>query len=205
APSNLTAAATSTSQVSLSWGAVSGATAYAVQRSPDGSTGWATVAPSLTAPTYTDTGLAAGTKYYYRVQASNTAGDSAYSSTASATTQAAATQVQLVTDPNKVFSVPSVSKPAYLTPVTDPNFGTQVTRIAGDPGTTLTAANGTGKWSYDARHWYSKDQPWNADGSLIAIENQTDGGGTPDELFLDGSTYQVKYVKPSNLPSRTYG
>src|SRR5204862_862530 len=36
-------------------------------------------------------GLAAATKYYYRVRATNTAGDSAYSSTASATTQAAAT------------------------------------------------------------------------------------------------------------------
>jgi hypothetical protein len=108
---------------------------------------------------------------------------------------------RIITDPNLVFSVPYVSKPAYLTPVTDPIFGTTITRIAGDPGTSFTTANdGTGTWSLDARHMYAKDQPWNADGRLLAIENRLDGGGTPNELFLDGNTYQVKYGTPSNLP-----
>src|SRR4029077_18143139 len=37
---------------------------------------------------YSDSGLTASTSYSYRVRASNTAGDSAYSNTGSATTQA---------------------------------------------------------------------------------------------------------------------
>src|SRR5437870_2113495 len=63
----------------------------------------------------------------------------------------------LLTDPNLVLSVPSVTKPGFLTPVTDAVFGTQFTRIAGNAGTSFTAtAGGTGTWSYDARHMYSK-------------------------------------------------
>src|SRR5262249_36795315 len=43
APTGLTATASSSSQVNLSWAAVSGATAYTVERSPDGSA-WVQVA-----------------------------------------------------------------------------------------------------------------------------------------------------------------
>jgi hypothetical protein len=88
APTGLTATASSASQVNLSWGAVVGATAYAVQRSPDGST-WAPLASGLTATIYADTGLQPGTAYYYRVQASNSAGSGPFSASASATTAAA--------------------------------------------------------------------------------------------------------------------
>src|SRR5439155_637022 len=50
----------------------------------------ATVGAAVT--TYADSGLAASTSYSYRVRATNAAGDSAYSNTASATTQAAGAQ-----------------------------------------------------------------------------------------------------------------
>jgi len=43
------------------------------------------------------------------------------------------------------------------------------------------------------------DEPWNTDGSLLAIQNDGSDGGSPTELFLDGSTYQVKFGA-SNLP-----
>ena len=42
------------------------------------------------AVSYTDTNLSASTTYYYRVKAANTNGDSAWTSTASATTEAEA-------------------------------------------------------------------------------------------------------------------
>jgi hypothetical protein len=87
APTGLMATAASPSQVNLSWNAVAGATSYAVQRSPDGST-WAPLASGLTATGYTDAGLQPGTTYYYRVQASNAAGSGPFSTAASATTLA---------------------------------------------------------------------------------------------------------------------
>ena len=87
APSGLTASAVSPSQVSLSWTASSGASSYKIQQSPDGSTGWTQVGTSTTTA-FTDTGLSPSTTYYYRVLASNTAGDSSPSNVASATTAA---------------------------------------------------------------------------------------------------------------------
>lgn len=85
-------------------------------------------------------------------------------------------------------SVPTVSKPAYLVPTTDPVFGTKVTRITGDPGTAISGVSG-GVWGNIVHHQYSKVQAWNADQSLMFIETNKGGGGT-GSVFLDGRTYQ---------------
>ncbi|MFB6613527.1 chitinase [Streptomyces sp. NPDC056367] len=78
-PTGLSASATSSSAISLSWTAVPGATSYTVYR--DGA------APlSVTAPSATVTGLAASTTYTFRVGAVNAAGESARSAPVSATT-----------------------------------------------------------------------------------------------------------------------
>jgi hypothetical protein len=89
APTGLTATAASASQINLQWAASAGATGYTVWRSTDG-TNFSLLATSTgTGTTYSDTGLNAATPYYYRVQASNAAGDSAPSSVASAVTAGA--------------------------------------------------------------------------------------------------------------------
>lgn len=92
APAGLAATATSSSQINLTWTASTdnvGVTGYRVERSADGSTGWAEIAQPAT-PSYGDTGLTASTQYFYRVRARDAAGNfSAYGATASATTQAA--------------------------------------------------------------------------------------------------------------------
>ncbi|EFM09963.1 coagulation factor 5/8 type domain protein [Paenibacillus curdlanolyticus YK9] len=84
-PSNLTAAAASSSQINLSWGASTdnvGVAGYDIYRNG------AVVGSSVTT-TYSDTGLAASTAYSYTVKAKDAAGNSsAASNTASATTQA---------------------------------------------------------------------------------------------------------------------
>src|SRR2546422_3770248 len=67
-------------------------------------------------------------------------------------------------------------------------FNLKVTRMVGDPGTTITFSGGSGTWGSDARHHYSDDQPWNADGTLLMLQNS----GSPSDLVLDGATYQVK-------------
>ena len=84
-PTGLTAIAGDASSINLSWNAANRATSYKIQRSPDGSTGWSQVGTSSTT-SFTDTGLASATKYFYRVIASNSVGDSGPSNVASATT-----------------------------------------------------------------------------------------------------------------------
>ena len=89
APSGLVATATSSTQMSLAWtDNASNETGFKLERSPDGSTGWTQIAtPAANAASYSDTGLSAGTIYHYRLRATNAAGDSAYTATASASTQ----------------------------------------------------------------------------------------------------------------------
>lgn len=80
-PGGLTVTGTTTSTVSLSWSAGSGADSYKVYR------GTASVG-TTTGTTYTDTGLTANTTYSYSVSAVNAVGESAKSSSVGATTQA---------------------------------------------------------------------------------------------------------------------
>jgi fibronectin type 3 domain-containing protein len=97
APSGLTASP-GNAQVILSWTASAGATSYHVKRgTASGGTYTQVAAPTVT--TFTDTGLADGTTFYYVVSAVNAAGESANSSQASATPAAAAADVVITIDP----------------------------------------------------------------------------------------------------------
>ena len=92
APGGLLATAVSFSQINLSWTDNStNESSFLIERSIDNTnfTQIASVAVNVTS--YPSTGLAATTPYYYRVRASNSAGASGYSNTASATTLAAPT------------------------------------------------------------------------------------------------------------------
>ncbi|MEU0919546.1 glycoside hydrolase family 18 protein [Streptomyces cyaneofuscatus] len=79
APAGLTAGATTTSSVALSWNAVSGATGYKVYR--DG-----VQATTSTGTSATVAGLAADTAYQFTVSATNAAGESVKSAAVSART-----------------------------------------------------------------------------------------------------------------------
>jgi chitodextrinase len=93
APASLTATATSSSQINLSWPAATdnvGVTGYRVERClGSGCSSFSQVATPTTT-TYSDSGLVASTSYSYRVRAADAAGNlGPYSPLASATTQAA--------------------------------------------------------------------------------------------------------------------
>ena len=105
-----------------------------------------------------------------------------------------------LTDESLVLAVPAIARPALRSPIPDPAFGTTITRITGDTGTPLYSVAGT--WGADARHTYSKQQPWNADGTLLVVQNR--GAGTPSKLFLDGTTYVPKFGPCSNDPLYDY-
>lgn len=98
--------------------------------------------------------------------------------------------VGVLRDASAILAVATVPKPPYLLPVPLGPFRTTLTRITGDPSTAIAfSGGGTGVWNPDARHHYSNDQPWNADQTLIAMDQP---GGNPDLLFLDGTTYRPK-------------
>lgn len=84
APGGL-AAVGGTGEVSLSWGAVAGATGYAVLRSLSPGGPYTEVA-SISSTTFTDLGVSPGTTYYYVVQAGDAQTTSPSSSEASAST-----------------------------------------------------------------------------------------------------------------------
>ncbi len=90
-PSGLTALASSATQINLTWADNSlDETGFIIERASSVSgpfTVLLTTAPNI--KTYSDTGLAASTTFYYRVAATNAGGKSAYTSTASAATAAA--------------------------------------------------------------------------------------------------------------------
>lgn len=88
APTNLTATATNFSRIDLSWqDNASNETNYNLQRTTDTTSSWTTVAvlPANTI-SESDSLLNDGTRYFYRVYASNTNGNSGFSNVSSATT-----------------------------------------------------------------------------------------------------------------------
>jgi hypothetical protein len=90
APTDLTAATVSASAINLTFDEdSSNQEGFTIQRSNDQAFNTYTTVFTINSPTsttYSDTGLIAGTTYYYRVQAFDLAGSSAFSNTASATT-----------------------------------------------------------------------------------------------------------------------
>ncbi|MGC4114778.1 MAG: glycosyl hydrolase family 18 protein [Myxococcales bacterium] len=89
APTGLSAAAAASS-VTLSWASTSGATGYSVYRATSQGGAWFAVTPALlTATSFQDNAVSAGSTYWYAVSASNSAGEGPKSATASATVPAA--------------------------------------------------------------------------------------------------------------------
>ncbi|MEX2282317.1 MAG: fibronectin type III domain-containing protein, partial [Gemmatimonadota bacterium] len=114
-PTGLTATAVSATQVDLAWTAATGTVdRYRIERKTGVAGTYAlidSVAGGMTA--YANTGLTATTEYFYRVEACNTAGCSAYSIEASATTPADAVSASAS---NAEITLPSPQPSRYLRP-----------------------------------------------------------------------------------------
>ena len=91
APSNLNASANSASAITLTWSDnADDESGFKLERSTAEFTGFIQISLlSANQTSYMDTDLSASTTYYYRIRAYNNDGDSAYSNTPNATTQAA--------------------------------------------------------------------------------------------------------------------
>jgi len=108
APTNLTASAASSTAINLTWTSSSGATGYLVQQSLNGTTGWS-AGSTTTSTTFQQTGLSAGTTYYFRVIATLGTIDSPSSKVASATTTGTAPTADSIWPNSYVPSVVSSS------------------------------------------------------------------------------------------------
>lgn len=84
APANLVATASTTTSITITWGAVSGATAYVLERSTNNST-WTPIA-TVTGTSFVDNGRSPGVTYLYRVRATADTVTSVYSNIDHATT-----------------------------------------------------------------------------------------------------------------------
>jgi hypothetical protein len=84
----------------------------------------------------------------------------------------------------------NLSMPGYLQSVTDPAYGTKITRVTGDVGTTIPYVS-AGTWRTPGGPVYSKLPAWNADESLLLLQNTS----APGALFLNGSTYQPELYR----------
>jgi chitodextrinase len=119
APTALSATATSSSQINLTWTASTdnvGVTGYRVERCQGTSCSSFAQIGTPTATSYSDSGLTASTSYSYRVRATDAAGNlSGYSSTASATTSAGGGDTQAPTAPTVLSVLASSSVELDLT------------------------------------------------------------------------------------------
>lgn len=104
--------------------------------------------------------------------------------------------MNMVTDSNRIFTIPQAPMPQYMVQAVDPTFGTRVIKIAGNTGTAL-GGGVSGTWGSDARHHYSKDQPWNSNGTLLVLQNDA----SPSQVYLNGETYAVVRGKCSGYSS----
>lgn len=93
---------------------------------------------------------------------------------------AAPAQAPLYPPDTQLTRVPTpdgIPRPGYLQPMLDPSFGTTITRIADELAFDQAGFG-------EIRHAYAKNQPWNADGSLLMLDWRY-----PAPL-LDGNTYE---------------
>lgn len=99
----------------------------------------------------------------------------------------------LLTDKTTYLPVPVVNKPDYLQAITDPTFGTTITRIVGDPGDPIPNIPGSVWAAEQERHGYSKVSAWNCDQSMIYLNRHY------PNLWLDGETSSI-ILKHMDVP-----
>ncbi|MBE0436680.1 MAG: fibronectin type III domain-containing protein, partial [Methylomicrobium sp.] len=116
APSNLTASALSDTEITISWADNSdNEIGFRLERSIDAKSWYEFAVVGSNVKSFTDTGLAAATTYYYRVRVYNSNGNSSYSNTVSSTTKNAVvascvySNPALTMAPSTLYTLPGVS------------------------------------------------------------------------------------------------
>ncbi|HEX4702723.1 MAG TPA: malectin domain-containing carbohydrate-binding protein, partial [Pseudonocardiaceae bacterium] len=179
------AATPGNASVALSWNASSGATSYNVYRGNTSGGEGTTPVATIASTSYTDTGLANGTKYYYKVSATNGGGTSAHSTEVSATPSASLpTSVQI-----------SAGGPATGTWAADEDFTGGATSGTGNAIGTTGVTNPAPQSVYQHNRYgnFSYSIPGSVPGATYTIrlhfaeEYWTTAGSRVFNVLIDGT------------------
>ena len=220
APTSLTAAKDGRFAIDLSWTAPAAATdraaatGYEIEWSADGSTNWADLATVTSAATvtYTDSGLDAGTTRHYRVRATSSAGDSAWSATASATTDANSAPVFASTTASRSVAENAAAGTDVGDPLTatDSDGDTLTYSLSGNDSDSFDLDTNDGQISvksgtsldYEAKDAYSvtvtATDPYGGSDSVTVTVNVTDVNEPPSAptglsvSAIDGSSTSLR-------------
>jgi len=200
-PTGVNATATSSSSITVSWTAVSGATGYYVYRSSSASGNYTRVGTSSTA-SYTNTELSASTTYYYKVTAYNSGGESSQFSVVSATT--------MLSTPTEVNAMgTSTSSITVSWDTVSSADGYYVYRSSSDSGTytrvgTLSTTTYIDTGLSHSTTYYYKVTAFNSDGessqsSVVSAETYASVSGTYSYYESTGVIwYRSTYTFNSN-------
>lgn len=195
APSITSYTAVSSSSIKIGWGSVSGATKYRVDRRRSDESDYKTLTSTYTSTSYTDTGLKAGSRYYYRVYAINSAGTSARSVTYSTYTKPAAPTISSInrdSDTKLTISWSSVSGATKY----------KVNYRRGDSDSYSTATSGVTSTSYTHTGLTSNSKYWYRVYAIIEGEVGPEGNRTTKSIQSDASATVGNFTKMSR-PSNT--
>ena len=206
APTSLTATASGTTTIDLSWTAPaddggSAITGYRIEVSPNGTSSWTNRVANTgtTTTTYAHTGLSAGTTRHYRVSAINATGTGAASNTDNATTDDAATTVPgAPTSLTATASGTTTINLSWTAPADDggsaitgyrievsPNGTSSWTNRVANTGTTTTTYAHTGLSAGTTRHYRVSAINATGTGAASSTDNATTGTTTdPGPLTL---------------------
>jgi Fibronectin type III domain len=211
APTGVMAVAAGSGAIVVTWADVTGATAYRVERSPDGSVGWQMEASHIDqgVGTVTDGSLQPGTTYFYRVV--SVAGDleSVPSNTVSATTAvdvpaSPVVEIAASTSDRVDLAWGDVTGEIGYVIERSTDAGATWTTI-GTTGQDVTVASDTGLEA-GTSYWY-RIVAWNAAGSSPAsdvVSATTDQGSAPGDTGAGTDPVPTARVSTHTDPGHTH-
>jgi beta-glucanase (GH16 family) len=205
APTGLNATAAGT-QVALSWSPPEGATNYNIKFSTTNGGPYVTIA-STAATSYTNTGLANGTTYYYVVSALNSYGEGSNSAQISATTTVPTANLAL----NRPVTVSSVENGTLAGPnALDGNMSTRWSSAFSDPQWICVDLQATVNINRVKLNWeaaYGKNYQIQVSSNAVdwttIYSTTTSAGGTQDLTGLSGTGRYVRMY--GTVRSGAYG
>ena len=192
APSGLTAASDSSSQIHLTWSASSTAgVTYSLYFGTSSGSTTSLLASGISSTSYVATGLTASTTYFFTVKANNSSGSSPASNQASATTQAAS----------------SGGVSCHISYLDQNDWGSGFTGNLSITNTGSTAiASWTVTWTYSGNQ--ALNQSWNSNysqsGKTVVLGNASWNASIAAGATLSGIGWNANYSGSNSNPTTFY-